>query len=124
VNYDTSYDTMCQGDFTSATLLQDGVCTQTDSTSSEKFTCTGITANGTTGAQFQQFSSTNCAAGTKFYDVIQIAAPFDASAKPTNCWNSQVFTCSFQFNSATTTVVSMVSMIVAAFVALVASKQL
>jgi len=121
ITYDQTWDSQCQGAFTGATLYNAG-CIRTGTTSSESYACAAQT-NGTLGT-YSQFATKDCT-GTATTRK-QWTADFDASVVPQYCevQNTipEVFTCNFVFGAASTTVVSMVSMIVAVFVALVAKK--
>jgi len=124
VNYDTKTDKFCQGSFTSASLYAEATCVPTGPSTSEKFTCSGVKYNTTLdGAKLQTFNTVDCT-GATITENVQWAVNFDPTHPPTNCMNSDVYTCAFQFGAASSTVVSAISMIVAVFVALVASKQL
>jgi len=119
VNYDQA-DTTCALPFIGASLFMESKCVNDGNGNSEMFVCASQFVNKTIPAgTWSQWSGNTACTGTANV-VTQIAQDFDPSnAAPSNCQNTQSFTCHFEFPAAASTItISFCTMIVAIFVAL------
>jgi len=119
VTYDQA-DTTCALPFIGASLYIDSKCINSGDGNSEMFVCAGQFVNTTIPAgTWSQWIGNSACTGKATTMVTQIAQDFDpANAAPSNCQNTQSFTCHFEFQAASTITISFFTMIVAIFVAL------